>query len=52
VSDPDVLKAWSDEGVTGYPKDQRSVAAGAKLLRSEIERWGAVIKANDIQASQ
>ncbi len=52
VTDPDVLKIWSGEGVTAYPKDQRSVAAGAKSLRSEIERWGAVIKANDIHVSQ
>lgn len=52
VTDPEVLKIWSAEGVSVYPKDQRSVAAGAKLLRSEIERWGAVIKANDIQVRQ
>ena len=48
-SDPAIVKAWADSGVTPYPNDQRSVAAARALLKSEIARWGQVVRVNNIQ---
>jgi tripartite-type tricarboxylate transporter receptor subunit TctC len=52
VSDPAILKTWATEGVSPYPKDQRSPAAARALLKGEIARWGQVIRDNDIHADQ
>lgn len=49
VSNPAILKRWEVEGVSPYPHDQRSPAAGRAILASEIARWGAVIRDNHIQ---
>jgi len=51
VTDPAILKKWDIEGVSPYPHDQRSPAAGRAILASEIARWGAVIRDNHIQVS-
>src|SRR3974390_3387715 len=52
VSDPVILKAWEAEGVSAFPRDERSAAAGRNIFKSEIVRWGQVIRDNDIPASQ
>ena len=52
VSDPAILKIWADTGVTPYPKEQRSPAAARALLKSEIARWGQVVRDNNIQGPQ
>jgi putative tricarboxylic transport membrane protein len=52
MDDPKVLKMWSDESVEGYPKNERTVAAGRQILKSEMERWGKVIKDNNIHLEQ
>jgi tripartite-type tricarboxylate transporter receptor subunit TctC len=52
VSDPVIVKSWADTGVTPYPKEQRSLAAARSLLKSEIERWGQVVRDNNIQGPQ
>jgi tripartite-type tricarboxylate transporter receptor subunit TctC len=52
VSDPAVLKVWQAEGVSAFPQDQRSPAAGRALLKSEIARWGQVIRDNNIRIEQ
>ena len=52
VSDPAVIKAWADTGVTPYPKDKRSPAAARTMLKSEIRRWTQVIRDNNIQGPQ
>ena len=50
AADPALLKSWADTGVSPYPQDQRSPAAARALLRSEIARWGQVVRDNNIQA--
>jgi tripartite-type tricarboxylate transporter receptor subunit TctC len=50
MADPAVVKSWADTGVVPYPKDQRSPAAARALLKSEIARWGQVVRDNNIQA--
>jgi len=52
VTDPAVLKNWAAEGVSVYPKDQRSPAAGRAILKNEIARWGQVIRDNNIHVEQ
>lgn len=52
VNDPEILKQWHDTGVTAFPKDMRSPAAGEIFLKSEIARWGKVIRDNDIHVNQ
>ena len=44
VSDPAIVKAWADTGVTPYPKEQRTPAAGARCSRAKSRagaRWCA-----------
>jgi tripartite-type tricarboxylate transporter receptor subunit TctC len=52
VSDPAVIKTWDSEGFFIYPKEQRTPAFANALLKSEIERWGQVIRDNDIHVDQ
>lgn len=52
VDDPAIIKAWAAEGVTAFPPDQRSPAAAGAFFRSEIARWGDVIRDNDIHLDQ
>jgi tripartite-type tricarboxylate transporter receptor subunit TctC len=52
VADPAVLKIWAGEGVSAFPKEQRSPEAGRALMKSEIARWGEVIRANNIHIEQ
>jgi tripartite-type tricarboxylate transporter receptor subunit TctC len=52
VSDPAILKTWAAEGVSAFPKDERSPAAGRAILKSEIARWGQVIRDNNIRIEQ
>jgi tripartite-type tricarboxylate transporter receptor subunit TctC len=52
MDDPKVQKMWADEGVEGFPKEDRGVAAGKKIMQSEMERWGKVIRDNNIHLDQ
>ena len=52
MDDPKVLKMWNDEGVEPYPTNERSVVAGRQIMKSEMARWGQVIKGNNIQLEQ
>jgi tripartite-type tricarboxylate transporter receptor subunit TctC len=52
VSDPAIVNTWAAEGVSAFPKDQRTPAAAAAMLKSEIARWGQVIRDNNIRVEQ
>jgi tripartite-type tricarboxylate transporter receptor subunit TctC len=52
VNDPSVLKTWADTDVEAFPKADRSPEAGRKIMHSEIERWGQVIRDNNIKVEQ
>jgi tripartite-type tricarboxylate transporter receptor subunit TctC len=49
VSDPALVKSWAETGVTPYAKDKRTPAAGRAMLKSEIARWGQVVRDNKIE---
>jgi len=52
VADPEIVKHWAREGFSAFPKDQQSTAAGDAFMKSEITRWGQVIRDNNIQVAQ
>jgi tripartite-type tricarboxylate transporter receptor subunit TctC len=52
VSDPAILKAWAAQDVSPFPQEERTPAAAAAFLQSEIARWGKVIHDNDIHIDQ
>jgi len=50
VADPKIAKAWADTGVLVYPREQQTPEAAVELVKSEMKRWGDVIRDNNIQA--
>jgi tripartite-type tricarboxylate transporter receptor subunit TctC len=48
VADPAILKIWAGEGVSAFPKEERSAEAGRAIFAREIARWGQVIHDNNI----
>jgi tripartite-type tricarboxylate transporter receptor subunit TctC len=50
LADPDILKAWAASGMAPYPPELRKPAGATVYLKSEIERWGQVIRDNKIEA--
>ena len=52
VADPIIVKNWAAQDVSAFPQDQRSPAAASAFLKSEIARWGQVIRDNDIHTEQ
>ena len=52
IDDPTLAKIWADTGVSVYPREERSPQAAQALLKSEIARWGQVVRENDIQLAQ
>ena len=51
LADPEILKVWAASGMSPYPKAQRTPEGAAAYLKSEIKRWGDVIRDNHIEAS-
>jgi putative tricarboxylic transport membrane protein len=50
LADPKVRKTYADGGMDEYPPDEETPEAASTLLKSEIRRWGDVIRANHIVA--
>ena len=48
VDDSAIQKIWAGEGVSAFPREERSAEAGRAIMKSEIARWGQVIRDNDI----
>ncbi len=48
LADPKVKKLYADGGLDQYPPDQETPEAASALLKSEIKRWGDVVRANHI----
>src|SRR6185503_14265224 len=46
LDDPATVKSWTASGVLPYAKDERSPQAAEALFRSEIARWGEVVREN------
>jgi len=49
LDDAALMKSWADTGVSPYPENERSPQAAQALFRSEIARWGEVVRENKIQ---
>ena len=50
LADPKVKKLYADGGMDEYPADKETPEAAAALLKSEIKRWGEVVRTNHIVA--
>jgi tripartite-type tricarboxylate transporter receptor subunit TctC len=44
AKDPDFVRRMSDLGASIYPADKMTPAAHAALLKSEVEKWGPIIR--------
>ena len=49
LDDAALMKAWADTGVTPYPPGERTPQAAQALFKSEIARWGEVVRENGIK---
>jgi tripartite-type tricarboxylate transporter receptor subunit TctC len=52
VDEPAIVRSWAEIGVAPYSKEERTPEGGEALFKSEIERWGAVVRDNNIQPAQ
>ena len=52
VADPAIVKNWARQGIDVFPPDQRSPEFAETFFKSEIARWGQVIRANNIHLEQ
>jgi tripartite-type tricarboxylate transporter receptor subunit TctC len=50
LADPEILKAWAVSGMVPYPKAQQTPEGAAAYLKSEIARWGEVVRDHHIEA--
>jgi tripartite-type tricarboxylate transporter receptor subunit TctC len=50
LTDPAILKSWAASGMVPYPKAQQRPEGAATYLKSEIARWGEVVRDNKIEA--
>jgi tripartite-type tricarboxylate transporter receptor subunit TctC len=50
MDDPEILKVWALSSMAPYPKAQRTPAGATAYVKSEIERWGQVVRDNKIEA--
>lgn len=48
LADPKLKKLYADGGMEQYPADKETPEAAAALLKSEVKRWGDVVRANKI----
>jgi tripartite-type tricarboxylate transporter receptor subunit TctC len=51
LKDPQVLARFADLGTTAYPEGRRGPAEARAQLQAEVEKWGRVIKASGVTAS-
>jgi tripartite-type tricarboxylate transporter receptor subunit TctC len=52
VADPAIAKNWSAQGIDVFPPEQRSPEFAETFFKSEIARWGQVIRDNNIHLEQ
>lgn len=50
LTDPKVKKTYAEGGLDFYPASEQTPEAAAALLKSEIVRWGQVVRDNHIAA--
>jgi tripartite-type tricarboxylate transporter receptor subunit TctC len=52
LADPKVIASFAVNEVAVFPAAQQSPEAAANLVHAEIVRWGDIIRANRIEATQ
>jgi tripartite-type tricarboxylate transporter receptor subunit TctC len=51
LADPAVIKSFAQTDFNVFPEEEQTMAAADRLLRSEIARWGEIIRTNKIEAT-
>ena len=52
LRNPKVLDAFAKSGMEAYPAAEQTPEAAMALLKSEIKRWGEVVRANNMTVQQ
>jgi tripartite-type tricarboxylate transporter receptor subunit TctC len=52
VAEPAIVSNWAAQGISVFPPQQRSPEAAEAFFKSEIARWGQVIRDNNIHLDQ
>jgi tripartite-type tricarboxylate transporter receptor subunit TctC len=52
LADPQVKKAYQDKDIEVFPPDQLTPQAANAYVREELQRWGKVIRDNNIKVDQ
>jgi putative tricarboxylic transport membrane protein len=52
LADPKVVKSFAVNEVTVFPPAQQTPEAATRMVHAEIVRWGDIIRANRIEATQ
>jgi tripartite-type tricarboxylate transporter receptor subunit TctC len=52
VAEPATASNWAAQGISVFPPEQRSPEAAEAFFKSEIARWGQVIRDNNIHLDQ
>ena len=48
LADPNVRRSFEQADYSIFPQEEQTTAAADLLLRSEIARWGGIIRTNNI----
>jgi tripartite-type tricarboxylate transporter receptor subunit TctC len=52
LADPKVIKSFAVNEATIFPPAQQTPEAATRMVHAEIVRWGDIIRANRIEATQ
>jgi tripartite-type tricarboxylate transporter receptor subunit TctC len=52
IAEPAIVSNWAAQGISVFPPEQRSPEAAEAFFKSEIARWGQVIRDNNIHLEQ
>jgi tripartite-type tricarboxylate transporter receptor subunit TctC len=51
LADPQVQKTYAERGLESFPPEQLSPEAATTFVKAELQRWGKVVRDNNIQGS-
>ena len=52
LTDPEVMKGYESRGLSVFPADELSPEAAKAFIHGEIQRWGKVVRDNNITIKQ
>jgi hypothetical protein len=52
LADPKVIKSFAVNAAAVFPPAQQTPEAATQMVHAEVVRWGDIIRANRIEATQ